>query len=205
MPTASPRFPSATADALHKWRLNCPGNKTRSKYSLSKLYADSRRLCPARPWKHIREEEVQIHSFFSTALNGGDGQLRPLYPRQMNTTNHRIVGWVCSRVGLDALVKRNVSCPCRHSIPWPSSHGLVTTSADVLPAAPRSTFTEHTSHTPRHRILQYLSDVSHSQQKPKLSYFQVHPRVCGLQNQLPSPYTISPCQVTTNKINTSAV
>jgi len=132
------------------------------------------------------------------------GQLRPFFLRQMNTTNQRTVGWLCSRVVLDALAKRNLSCPCRHSIPWPSCRGLVTTSAEVLPAPPRPTFTEHKSHSPRHRRLQYLSDASYSLQKTKLSYFRVHPRVCGLLNQLPRPYTISPCQVTTNKINISS-
>jgi len=32
-----------------------------------------------------------------------------------------IGGWVGSRVGLDGLRKRKVSCPCRHSNPRPSS------------------------------------------------------------------------------------
>ena len=67
---------------------------------------------------------------------------------------------------------------------------LVTTLAEVLPAPPRPTLTEHKSHTPRHRRLQHLSEASHSQKKPNLSYFHVHTPVCGLLNQLPRPYTI---------------
>jgi hypothetical protein len=37
---------------------------------------------------------------------------------------------------------------------------LVTTSAEVLPPPPRPTLTEHKSHTPRHKRLQYLSEAS---------------------------------------------
>jgi hypothetical protein len=73
--------------------------------------------------------EVQLHAFMTSALDGGEWSAsRPsrFTRRERAPFTHQIEGLVGSRVGLDAVVKREIPNPCldsnpRSSRPYPSA------------------------------------------------------------------------------------
>jgi hypothetical protein len=66
----------------------------------------------------------QLHVFLTSALDGGEWPAsRPsrFTPRERVSGTHWIGGWVGTTAGLDAVVKRKIPSPCRHSNPRSSS------------------------------------------------------------------------------------
>ena len=66
------------------------------------------------PWRHRGAAEVQLHSFWISALDEVGGQLQALatLPTRKNPGRQSIRGWVRHRVRLRVLEKRKISCPC---------------------------------------------------------------------------------------------
>jgi hypothetical protein len=65
-------------------------------------------------------EEVQLHAFLTSALDGVEWSAsRPgrFTPKERTPATHWIGGWVGPRAGLDAVVKRKIPSPCRDSNP----------------------------------------------------------------------------------------
>jgi len=70
--------------------------------------------------------EVQLHAFLTPAVGGGKWLvLRPgttPTPTKEPPCTHWIGGWVGTRVGLGAVVKRKNHYPCRESNPCRPAH-----------------------------------------------------------------------------------
>jgi hypothetical protein len=63
--------------------------------------------------------EVQLHSFLTSALDGGEwspSRLGRFTPRERAPGTHWTGGWVGPRVVLDAVVKRKIPSPRGHKL-----------------------------------------------------------------------------------------
>jgi len=68
--------------------------------------------------------EVQLHTFLTTALDGGEWSAsHPSYytPRERDPGTHWIGGWVGPRAGPEVVAKRIPSLPSLGTEPWSSS------------------------------------------------------------------------------------
>ena len=80
---------------------------------VSLLSSGSRKVVSVTPWRHIGKEEVQLHLFLTSPLDGGQWSTsRPsrFTPVKCAGT-HPIGGWVRPRASLDILEKRKFVCP----------------------------------------------------------------------------------------------
>jgi hypothetical protein len=68
--------------------------------------------------------EVQLHSFLTSAVDGG-ACLAPLpgltIPKERRRAADSTGGWMGATAGLDVSENRNICCPSRHSNPVSSS------------------------------------------------------------------------------------
>ena len=64
--------------------------------------------------RHVRAVNIKLHTFVTSALDGGDRQHTPaaLLPGK-KCGIHGVWRWVCPRAGLDLLEKEKIFCPCR--------------------------------------------------------------------------------------------
>jgi hypothetical protein len=88
------------------------------KYDLL-LWSKTVEFFPVQAMKATGKVEVQLHSFLTLAVDGGEWPASHF--GHFAAGVHWIRGWVGARVGLDVSEKRDISCPYQDSNPGSSS------------------------------------------------------------------------------------
>lgn len=74
------------------------------------------------PWRHIGEEEVWLHSFLGSALDGGESKTSHSgrFTARKNPSTLQIGGWMGPRADLDVVKNKQISFLCWESKRLPS-------------------------------------------------------------------------------------